>query len=123
MAAAAAAGKWWATYRLLSRSAVQSSFGESQALESQDSHIFESQVFESQVFESQDNRAARLILFLPVLFAAAMLLCAGIGFAVTQLSESHLEAQQHDALRRALDQVRPAAGDIEDVGPALDSAG
>ena len=101
MTAAAAAGKWWAAYRLLSRSSVRSSFGESQAL------------------ESEDNRAARLILFLPVIFAGAMLLCAAIGFAVTELGESHLEAQQHDALRRALDEVRPAAGDIEEVDEAL----
>jgi diguanylate cyclase (GGDEF)-like protein len=96
MTAAAAAGKRWAAYRLLSRSSVRSSFG-----------------------ESEDNRAARLILFLPVIFAGAMLLCAAIGFAVTELGESHLEAQQHDALRRALDEVRPAAGDIEDVDEAL----
>src|ERR1700677_1779712 len=96
MTAAAAAGKRWAAYRLLSRSSVRSSFG-----------------------ESEDNRAARLILFLPVLFAGAMLLCAAIGFAGTELSESHLEARQEDALRRAREEVRPATGDIEDVDCAL----
>ena len=48
-----------------------------------------------------------------------MILCAAIGFAVTELGESHLEAQQHDALRRALDEVRRAAGDIQDVDDAV----
>src|ERR1700678_2676006 len=106
MTAAVAAGKRWAAYRLLSRSSVQSSAGGSKA-------------GGIQAGETEDNRAARLILFLPVLFAGAMLLCAAIGFAGTELSESHLEAQQYDALRRALEEVRLATGDIEDVDGAL----
>ena len=78
-----------------------------------------SQAGDSQAGEDEHTRAARLILFLPVLFAGAMLLCAAIGFAVTQLGESHLEAQQHEALRRALEEVRPATGDIDGVDVAL----
>src|SRR5277367_6492193 len=116
MTAAAAAGKRWAAYRLLSRSPVQSPAGGSQAGASQ---AGASQAGASQAGETEDNRTARLILFLPVLFAGAMLLCAAIGFAGTELGESHLEAQQHDALRRALDEARPAAGDIEDVDEVL----
>src|SRR5271168_1970236 len=121
MTAAAAAGKRWAAYRLLSRSPVQSPAGGSQAGASQAgaSQAGASQAGASQAGETEDNRTARLILFLPVLFAGAMLLCAAIGFAGTELGESHLEAQQHDALRRALDEARPAAGDIEDVDEVL----
>ncbi len=59
------------------------------------------------------------MLLLPALFAGATILCAAIGFAVTQLSDSRLEAQQHAALQRALEQVRGPIGDHEDVDDAM----
>jgi diguanylate cyclase (GGDEF)-like protein len=59
------------------------------------------------------------MLFLPALFAGAMILCAAIGFAVTQLTDSRLEARQHAALQRALEQVGGPMGDHEDVDEAM----
>ena len=41
------------------------------------------------------------------------MLCAAIGFAGTRLSESRLEAAQHAALRRALDEFHEEFGDID----------
>jgi diguanylate cyclase (GGDEF)-like protein len=121
MAAVAAAGKWWAAYRLLSHPSIRSSAGEGQAVASQavESQAVESQAVESQGAEARSIRSARLMLFLPVLFAGAMILCAAIGFAVTQLSENRLEAQQHTALRRALEEMRGDTGNFEYVDDAL----
>ena len=109
MTVAAAGRRWWAAYRLLGGSSLRSPAGESQA----------GTEAGTESGESQDTRAARLMLFLPAFFAAGMILCAAIGFAVTQFGESRLEAQQHAALRRALEEVRADMGSVEDVDGAL----
>ena len=57
--------------------------------------------------------AARLALFAPLLLAGAMLLCAAIGFAATQVSEARLEAAQHASLQRALDEFHAEFGDLD----------
>jgi diguanylate cyclase (GGDEF)-like protein len=95
MTAAAAAAKWLAARRAFSRSSMRSPVG-----------------------ENEDTKAARLMLFFPVLFAGAVMLCAAIGFAVTQLSASHIEVQEHAALRQALDELQAAIGDIKNVDDA-----
>ena len=87
MTAATAAAKWLAARRLLSRSSMRSPFGQSD----------------------------RLVLFAPALLSGAVILCAAIGFAVTQLSASHIAAQEHAALQRALDAFQGATGDVQDV--------
>ena len=48
-----------------------------------------------------------------VLLAGAMILCAGIGFAVTHIDDSRREAEQHAALRLGLDEFRAVFGDRE----------
>ncbi len=87
MTAATAAAKWLAARRPLSRSSMRSPFGQSD----------------------------RLVLFAPALLSGAVILCAAIGFAVTQLSASHIAAQEHAALQRALDAFQGATGDVQDV--------
>ena len=95
MTAATAAAKWLAARRPMSRSPVRSPFG-----------------------PNEDARAARLVLFAPALLSGGVILCAAIGFAVTQLSASHIAAQEHAALRRALDAFQAVAGDIQEVDDA-----
>ncbi len=63
--------------------------------------------------DGKNSKAVRIALFLPALLAAAMIISAAIGFAVTQLSESRVEAERHAALRVALDEFRAAFGDVE----------
>jgi diguanylate cyclase (GGDEF)-like protein len=58
------------------------------------------------------NRA-RFAVFAPLLFAGSMMLCAGVGFAVTQVSAGRLEAVQHAALQRALDEFHAEFGDVD----------
>ena len=58
------------------------------------------------------------MLFLPALLAGALILCAAIGFAVTRLNASHIEVQEHAALRRTLDELQAAIGDINNVNDA-----
>ena len=87
MTAATAAAKWLAARRLISRSSMRSPFGQSD----------------------------RLVLFAPALLSGAVILCAAIGFAVTQLSASHIAAQEHAALQRALDAFQGATGDVQDI--------
>ena len=53
-----------------------------------------------------------MALFLPAFLAGAMIVFAAIGFAVTQLGESRLQAEQHAALRLALDEFGGASGDV-----------
>ena len=55
------------------------------------------------------------MLFAPALLSGAVILCAAIGFAVTQLSANHIAAQEHAALQRALDAFQGATGDVQDV--------
>lgn len=66
-------------------------------------------------YDNQDNigSAARLALFAPLLLAGAMLLCAVIGFAVTQVSEGRVDAAQHASLQRALDEFHADFGDVD----------
>ncbi|MGB7098759.1 MAG: bifunctional diguanylate cyclase/phosphodiesterase [Xanthobacteraceae bacterium] len=87
MTAATAAAKWLAARRLLSRSSTRSPFGQGD----------------------------RLVLFAPALLSGAVILCAAIGFAVTQLSANHIAVQEHAALQRALDAFQGATGDVQDV--------
>ncbi len=87
MTAATAAAKWLAARRLLSRTSMLSPFGQGD----------------------------RLVLFAPALLSGAVILCAAVGFAVTQLSASHIAAREHAALRRALDAFQGATGDIQEV--------
>jgi diguanylate cyclase (GGDEF)-like protein len=92
MTAAAAARKWWAALRRPAHASIPSSTA-----------------------EGNDPRRARIALFLPVFLAGALVLCAGIGFSVTQLSESRIEAARHAALRQALDEFRESSGDVESL--------
>ena len=48
-----------------------------------------------------------------MLVAGAMVLCAAIGFAATGISERRLEAEQHAALQRALDEFHAESGDVD----------
>ncbi len=95
MTAAAAARDWWAARLRRSREAA---------------HAF--------VRDSKNSKTVRMALFLPVLLAGAMIVLAAIGFAVTQLGESRLEAEGHAALRLALDELRGASGDAEQFDDA-----
>jgi diguanylate cyclase (GGDEF)-like protein len=65
------------------------------------------------VGEVKDTKPTRIALFAPLFLAAAVILCAAFGFAVTQFSETRLQAEQHAALRQALDDFREAFGDVE----------
>jgi len=62
---------------------------------------------------TESATATRLALIAPLLLAGAMLLGAAVGFAVTELSEGRLEAAQHAALQRALDEFHAEFGDID----------
>jgi diguanylate cyclase (GGDEF)-like protein len=95
MTAAAAARKWWAAHRRRSREAT---------------HSFAA--------DSKSSKTVRIALFLPGLLAGAMILSAAVGFAVTQLSESRVEAERHAALRLALDEFRAEFGDVEEFDDA-----
>ena len=86
---AGAAGKWWAALRRPHAPRVVAD----------DAHSLGS--------------AARLALFAPLLLAGAMLLCAVLGFAVTQLGEARLEAAQHASLQRAVDEFHAEFGDLD----------
>jgi diguanylate cyclase (GGDEF)-like protein len=55
-------------------------------------------------------KIVRLASFLLVVLAGAMIVCAVIGFAVTQHEDNRLRAERHATLRRALDELRPALG-------------
>jgi diguanylate cyclase (GGDEF)-like protein len=90
MMAVAAARTWWAARRRRSRVSPRSQDNDSSSLD-----------------------RARLWLFAPLLFAGAMMLCAAIGFAVTQVSAGRLEAVQHMALQRALDEFHAEFGDVD----------
>jgi diguanylate cyclase (GGDEF)-like protein len=63
--------------------------------------------------EPVNTDGARIALFLPLFLAAAMLLCAVIGFTVTQFGASRLAAAQHVALQRALDEFHADFGDVD----------
>jgi diguanylate cyclase (GGDEF)-like protein len=89
MTAAVAAREWWAAHWRRSRESVR-----------------------SVVRDSKNSKTLRITLFLPVFLAGAMVVFAAIGFAVTQLGESRLEAERHAALRLALDEFRGVSGDV-----------
>ena len=91
MTVVAAARNWWAAHRRRSR--------------------------EPSLPAVRDGNAkparTRLTSFLPMLVAGAMVLCAAIGFAATEISEHRLEAEQHAALQRALDEFRAEFGNVD----------
>ncbi len=90
MAAAAAARTWWAAHwrRWRARSSPSSRDG-------------------------NNTKIVRVAVFLLVVLAAAMIVCAVIGFTVTQSNESRLAAERHAALRLALDEFRAVFGAID----------
>jgi diguanylate cyclase (GGDEF)-like protein len=90
MMAVAAARKWWAARRRRSRLSPRARGNDGGSI-----------------------NGARFALFAPLLLAGAMMLCAVIGFAVTQISEGRLEATQHAALQRALDEFHAEFGDVD----------
>jgi diguanylate cyclase (GGDEF)-like protein len=95
MAAAAAARKWWAARSRQAPAAAP-----------------------SPVERRGEGRATRFALYLPVFLACATLFCATIGFAVTRFSQTRVEAEQHAALRAALDDYRQRFGDIDGLDTA-----
>jgi diguanylate cyclase (GGDEF)-like protein len=54
-------------------------------------------------------------LLLPVLFGAAMILCAGLGFVAVRLGDSRIDIEQHAALARALDEFHAEFGEAVDA--------
>jgi len=90
MMAVAAARKWWAARRRRSRLSPRARGNDGGSI-----------------------NGARFALFAPLLLAGAVMLCAAIGFAVTQVSEGRLEAAQHAALQRALDEFHAEFGDVD----------
>jgi len=89
MAAAAAARNWWAAHPQRSRQLAPLSA------------------------DGNYTRVARIAPLLPLLLAGAMVLCAATGFAVTRLSKSRIEAEQHAALQLALEEFHTQFGDID----------
>jgi diguanylate cyclase (GGDEF)-like protein len=51
-----------------------------------------------------------------IILGAAMLICAGIGFAVTQFDDSRLEVERQVALHQALEEFRAVSGDVDRIG-------
>ncbi len=51
-----------------------------------------------------------------MILAGAVLICAGIGFAVTQFDDSRLEVERQVALRQALEEFRAVSGDVDRIG-------
>jgi diguanylate cyclase (GGDEF)-like protein len=51
-----------------------------------------------------------------MILAGAMLICAGLGFAVTQFDDSRLEVERQVALRQALEEFRAVSGDVDRIG-------
>jgi len=93
MQAVAAARGWWAAHRRSPREpAIEAARG------GKGTHIV--------------RMAARWLIIL----AGAMLICAGIGFAVTQFDDSRLEVERQVALRQALEELRAVSGDVDRVG-------
>jgi diguanylate cyclase (GGDEF)-like protein len=56
---------------------------------------------------------ARIAWFLPLFISCAVMLCAAIGFTFTRISESRIEAEQHTALMRALDEFHTQFGNVD----------
>jgi diguanylate cyclase (GGDEF)-like protein len=90
MTAAAAARRWWAAQRRRSGDLVPAAAA-----------------------EGSSAQVARFALLLPLFIAAAMLLCAAVGFAATRISQSSLENEQRAALAQALGEFRSRFGDID----------
>ena len=93
MQAAAAAREWWAALRRPSREPTS-----------------------APVRAGPTTRIVRIASLLLVILAGAMILCAAVGFAVTQLDDSRLEIEPQVALRHALEEFRTPSGDVERVG-------
>jgi diguanylate cyclase (GGDEF)-like protein len=93
MQAAAAARKWWAAHR---RPAHQPTI--------------------PAVHSGTGTRIVRIASLWLMILAGAMLICAGIGFAVTQFDDSRLEVERQVALRQALEEFRAVSGDVDRIG-------
>jgi diguanylate cyclase (GGDEF)-like protein len=65
--------------------------------------------------DSSDATIARLTLFLPIVVAGAILLCAATGFIATRISKGRVEAQQRTALLQTLAESQGRFG--ENDGP------
>jgi diguanylate cyclase (GGDEF)-like protein len=89
MTAAVTAREWWAARGRRSRDSVRAF-----------------------VRDSKKSKTVRIALLLPVVLAGGMIASAAIGFAVTQLSESRIEAERRQALRLAVDELHGAPGDV-----------
>jgi diguanylate cyclase (GGDEF)-like protein len=63
-------------------------------------------------------QTVRLASFLLVVLAGAMIVCAVIGYAVTQHEDNRLAAERHAGLRLALDEMRPVFGNLARFDPA-----
>jgi diguanylate cyclase (GGDEF)-like protein len=95
MAAAAAAGTWWGALRR--RSGARSG---------------------SPARDGARAKTVRLASYLLVVLAGAMIVCAVIGYAVTQHEDGRQAAERHGALRLALDEMRPVFGIMSRFDPA-----
>jgi diguanylate cyclase (GGDEF)-like protein len=51
-----------------------------------------------------------------IILGVAMLICAGIGFAVTQFDDNRLEVERQVALHQALEEFRAVSGDVDRIG-------
>jgi diguanylate cyclase (GGDEF)-like protein len=93
MQAVAAARRWWAAHRRSPREpAIEAARG------------------------GKATRIVRMAARWLIILAGAMLICAGIGFAVTQFDDTRLEVERQVALRQALEELRAVSGDVDRVG-------
>jgi diguanylate cyclase (GGDEF)-like protein len=99
MMAAAAARVWWAALRRPWRASP---------LSGRDGNNTDAASLDTESLNTES-----LALLSPLFLAAAMMLCAAIGFAVTQLSEGRLAAAQHVALRQAVDEFHRDFADVD----------
>jgi len=68
--------------------------------------------------DRKNAKTVRVASLALVLLAGAMILCAGIGFAVTHIDDNRREAERHAALRLALDEYHAVFGDGEQFDAA-----
>jgi diguanylate cyclase (GGDEF)-like protein len=91
MQAVAAARRWWAAHR---RPAHESTVAAARS----------------------GTRIVRVASRWLIILGAAMLICAGIGFAVTQFDDNRLEVERQVALHQALEEFRAVSGDVDRIG-------
>jgi diguanylate cyclase (GGDEF)-like protein len=66
--------------------------------------------------DGKSTRIVRIASFLLVMLAGAMIVCAGVGFAVTQVDDSRLEIERQVTLRQAIEEFRAVSGDVDRIG-------